>query len=144
MLNDHYNYAGAVGDTNFFYQILPVMSSDLRHVLEALPGQNEALRHPFDKKDGEEWNARIVDMTTIFDVLSVYYSMPSKAKGNDINYKGTNALANIFNKMAEKYNDLDSQAWKEVTSDLYFIFESLSDIYESLADEAQDRETNEE
>ena len=144
MLNEQYNVASyASDDNNYFYQILPVMSSDLRNVLDALPGQAEASGYPFEKKDGEEWNARIVDMTEIYDVLSVYYSQPSKKEYNDIGFKGTNSLANIFSKMAQKYNDLDSQAWKETTADLYYIYDSLSGIYEMFADEAMDREANE-
>ena len=127
MLNEQYNIGSiASDDNNYFYQILPVMSSDLRNVLEALPGQAEALRHPFAKKDGEEWNARVVDMTEIYDVLSVYYSEPSKLEVNSMSFKGANSLTNIFSKMAQMYNDLDSQAWKETTADLYFIYDSLS------------------
>lgn len=78
MLRDFYDQAGEVGAINI-NAILPVMSSDFRIVFAELSGGDRYAKS-FEPRDGEEFNAQLDDLMTLYSVLSVQYSFPGTVK----------------------------------------------------------------
>ena len=74
LLGAYYTEASKFGDNDFYYQILPVMSQDLRKIVHELPDQPDAIAKKFEQKEnGEEYNVYLIDLLTVYDVLGVYF-----------------------------------------------------------------------
>ena len=64
--------------------------------------------HPLENRDGNEF-VNLVDMSSLYNRLGLHYMLADDTdeEGNDIDAAGSSALADIFHKMAEEYNELD-------------------------------------
>ena len=120
--------------------ILPVMGFDLAQVYEELDESFEA----GDDDSGDEFNARLADMSALYDVLAIHYSyLPQNTENRNqiVNSAAANSLSTIFTKLAQMYNDMDAQTWKKTTADLNFVYQTLSEMYGEFAVEAADEES---
>jgi len=78
-----------------------------------MPVVRVILGNPLEKRNGDEF-VKEFDLINLYQFVGYDYQISqSEETGSDINSTGAEALATIFNKMADYYNELDSESWSE-------------------------------
>ena len=89
---------------------LKIKIADLKKVFSHLPKLG-GRGHPLENRDEDEF-VNLIDMSSLYNRLGLHYLLADDTdeeneEGNDIDAAGSSALADIFHKMADEYNELD-------------------------------------